>query len=205
MVYYSLNFIRNWTFDVNDCSFRWIFLINSINNSGHIHCSISLSEYMSLISFECDSVWIWLSSLHSSYKFSLLLNPKMESRNIKLFQCVKKSFGLMGINVSHSNRNCAMNWRILLCYVPVTLFFISSTAYMVLKANSVLEFNDSFFVNMTTFLNICSISISIGKMPSILSVIKKLEKSIKKSEQKPYLFLKTIFWIEKISLFVPKI
>lgn len=117
---------------------------------------------------------------------------KMESQKIELFQCVKKVFKLMGIKRSHPNRNCSINLRILLCYVPVTLFLISSTAYMVLKANSVLEFNDSFYVNVTALLNICSISISICNMPDILNVIKKLEKTIAKSKRNPSLWYVTI-------------
>lgn len=111
----------------------------------------------------------------------------MESQKIELFQCVKKVFKLMGIKRSHPNRNCSINLRILLCCVPVTLFLISSTGYMVLKANSVLEFNDSFYVNVTALLNICSISISIWNMPKILNVIKQLEKTIAKSKRKPSL------------------
>lgn len=112
----------------------------------------------------------------------------------------------MGIKRSHPNRNCSINLRILLCCVPVTLFLISSTGYMVLKANSVLEFNDSFYVNVTALLNICSISISIWNMPNIFNVIKQLEKTIAKSKRKPSLCYVTIIvskeFNEKLS-FVP--
>lgn len=106
----------------------------------------------------------------------------MESQNIKLFQCVKKSCGTMGINLSHTNQNCSLNSRIILCFVPLIIFLISSSAYMIIVANSMLEFSDSFYINITAFSNIFTISITIWKMPIILNVISKLEKIIEKSK-----------------------
>lgn len=106
----------------------------------------------------------------------------METQTLRLFQCVKEKCETMGINLSHLNQNCSINWKILVFFVPTLLFLISSTVYMVYMADSVLEFNDSFFINLTAVLNFASTSILIREMPIILELIAKLERTIEKSE-----------------------
>lgn len=105
----------------------------------------------------------------------------MESQKINLFQYVQKICKFMGINLSHSNRNYTLDSRILLFYVPLILFLISSSAYMVLMANTAMEFNNSFYINATAFSNIFTISLTILKMPTILNVIARLEEIVERS------------------------
>lgn len=95
------------------------------------------------------------------------------SQRIKSFQYIQKICEFMGIILSHSNRNYSLKPRIVLFYVP--------TAYMILEANSAVNFNNSFYINVTALSNFFTISLTIWKMPTILNVIMKLEKIIERS------------------------
>lgn len=96
----------------------------------------------------------------------------------------------MGIHLSHSNQTYSLKPKIVFFYVPLVLFLIPSSAYMIFEANSAIDFNNSFYINVTAISNFFTVSLTIMNMPTILNVIVRLEKIIQKSTEntlKPHL------------------
>lgn len=108
----------------------------------------------------------------------------MEAQKIKLFQCIRNACETIGICVSEQNRNFSINAKILFVYLSLLSLFISSMAYIVVIANSALEYSDVVIMVVTSFVSIVTFSVNIWKMQIILNVIEKLEETIRKSKLK---------------------
>lgn len=101
---------------------------------------------------------------------------------MKFFQSFQKSCQIMGILPSEQNPRCSFNLITLLISSPAILFFISSMAFLLFKAQSIQEYRDSFFATTSSFASLVNFTIIIWKMPNYLKLIKKFEGFVQKSE-----------------------
>lgn len=117
---------------------------------------------------------------------SFSLSIDMASRGggtIKLFRFIQKTYKYIGIYPPKPNdiRSPIIlkNWLVLLCEAQ---FFISSIAFLMFEANSMIEFGMASFMSATVLL--CSVLylVLFWEMKNILDFIGNCERFIEKSE-----------------------
>lgn len=90
----------------------------------------------------------------------------------------------MGIHPSHSNQSYSIDFKSPLIFLPNFLFFICSLSFLVLKANSIENYDDSFFMTSASLASAANFLIIILKMPNIFKMIAIFEEKVEKSKQK---------------------
>lgn len=102
---------------------------------------------------------------------------------IKLFKFTRKAYQGIGIDPPESNRSRsainAKNYFFFLCQVE---YFITTAAYLLFEANSMIEFGMTFFTCTTVITVIALYSILLGRMKNILNYIENCNRFIAKSE-----------------------
>lgn len=105
---------------------------------------------------------------------------------IKLFRFVQKVYQNIGIFPLKSNqsrrRRFSINlrkWLLIFCHAQL---FITSAAYLLLEANSNIEYGMTFFICSTVALSMFVYSILVWQMRNILNFIENCEQFMGKSE-----------------------
>lgn len=115
---------------------------------------------------------------------------------IGLFKFIQKAYQEIGISPSDANQNRkfinSKKW-----FIPFGLvqFFISSAAYLMIKANSMIEYGMAFYSCMTVLFYFTIYLISFWQMKNLLNYIESCEQFIEQSEY-TYL-LKLQRWTQK--------
>lgn len=111
--------------------------------------------------------------------FSLLSTLIMAS---SIRQTVQKYYQILGILPdSRSKRNFSINF---LNLIPINVFLTGCTsafAFLLLEANTILEFGGAFFVFISQLCSLYILFIQMWKMPNTLKLITNFEKFIEKS------------------------
>lgn len=105
---------------------------------------------------------------------------------MRLFQCNKKSCELMGIHLSHSKQSCSFDFKTPLILLPNIIFFICSLSFLLFEANSIENYDESFFMTSASMASIANFLNVIWKMPNLLKMIANFEEKIEKSKQKHF-------------------
>lgn len=104
-------------------------------------------------------------------------------RTIKLFKFIQKSFQGIGIyppqlNQTHNPINPTF-WLNLFCHAQ---FFVSSTAYLLFEADSMIEYGLVFFIDATVIGCFIFYLISFWETKAIFNYIENCERFVEKSE-----------------------
>lgn len=101
---------------------------------------------------------------------------------IKLFQSVRKSYQMIGLDSMQSNPIPKLyNERIFFIVFSVTQWLISSAAFLVFKAETVQEIATSFYISTTELFLLATFFSLIMHMGDISKVTEALEDFIEKS------------------------
>lgn len=122
--------------------------------------------------------------IHFRFGFSVKLANIMTGRDkIKLFKFIRKIYHHIGISPSESNPKHSLinlkHWFIILCNAQ---FFLSSTAYLLFKASSMIEYGMAFFISTSIVASTAVYLIFFYKVKNILNYIEKCEGFIEQSE-----------------------
>lgn len=101
---------------------------------------------------------------------------------LKLFQCVQKYCGLIGIHLLHQNQSYFDYSKVIPIYLPIIFSLTSSFGFLLFKANSPQEYDVSFFMVISSAVTIAYFSVLTWKTPTINRMINQLEETIEKSE-----------------------
>lgn len=104
----------------------------------------------------------------------------------KLFQCVQKSFQILGFCPSQHSRIAPFIPKNILLILLLVFCFISSTGFFLFQAKSVKEFGDSFLASITTLGALVYFSTTIWKMANLLKLIEKFEGFVQRSKPKTF-------------------
>lgn len=102
------------------------------------------------------------------------------ARAIQLFQKVRQMYNLISLNESNHNRIRSFNGRILLLFAFPAQFFICSTAFLLIEAQTTDEYGISFFTFISVLLNTVNTSNTVWKMDQISALIESYEEFIEK-------------------------
>lgn len=128
--------------------------------------------------------------------FSCTLVLYEESQNfakMKFFQLVQKFYQTMGIYPSSPRRQRnrpPFNLRNLFFSLSLLIFFVLSTGYFLLEAQSIIEMSQSFYVAIAELTCLIHFSITFWKIIKMIELIDTIDKFIEKSSLK---FTKKIF------------
>lgn len=102
---------------------------------------------------------------------------------IRLFKFIQKIYQEIGIQPpkAHENRS-GINTNKWFFIVGLGQLFVTSVAYLILDANSMLEYGRAFFSSITVLTSIILHSIMTWQMENILNYIGNCEQFIEKSE-----------------------
>lgn len=103
---------------------------------------------------------------------------------MKLFQCVEKFYGVIGIQPIASDHNVPLNLKNLFVLFCTVHLFVSSTAFFLFEAETVAVMSDSFYTSISTMSFILNSFIFIWNFPQIRKLIEKFEQFIEQSEFK---------------------
>lgn len=102
---------------------------------------------------------------------------------IKLFKFTQKAYQGIGIYPPESNQSRsrinAKNYFFLVCQAQ---YFITTAAYLLFEANSMIEYGMTFFTCTTVITVIALYTILLGRMQNILNYIENCDRFIEKSE-----------------------
>lgn len=117
--------------------------------------------------------------VHTQYHFAIMV---VEAKfKIKLFQSVQKFNQMTGIYPSQPNQNYSFNWRSVAILLLFTLTFISSIAFIVIEAESIPEYAQSFYICITELCIAMDFIAMCCKMRNVLQLIETYEEFIEKS------------------------
>lgn len=103
---------------------------------------------------------------------------------IKLFKFTQKTYEVIGAPLpkSNQNRSCIINSKKCFYLLSLAQFFISSAAYLLFEANSMIEYGMVFFTCLTVIVALIQYLIFLWEMKNILNFIKNCERFAAKSE-----------------------
>ena len=104
------------------------------------------------------------------------------ANTVKLFQSAQIYFIALGICPTKPNQKYAFNMTSFFVLFPMLLIFISTTTFFFLKAETIQEYSDTFYVSSTEFSFIVCFLVNIWKMTTILQLIEKYEEFVRKSK-----------------------
>lgn len=105
------------------------------------------------------------------------------AEQIKLLKLTQKMYQDMGIYPPQSNQNRrSINWRNIFMLVSFIQLLISSFAFLIDEADSIVDAGTSFYVAITELCCIVYYLINMWKIPKILKLIEHYENFIEKSK-----------------------
>lgn len=120
------------------------------------------------------------------------------ARSLKLFEFVRRHYGILGIYSAQPNQSRSCNLRkkiVLLCMI---LVFISTTAFILFEAKSIEEIGASFTAFFMELFVMIFFIINIRKISEIINSIEMMEKFIEKSTFMGSTFLSNSFKFYRI-------
>lgn len=110
---------------------------------------------------------------------------------MKLFRSVQLIYRRFGIYSPQPNQS-PFNWKNLLVNVNISAASILSAGFFVLKANTVREYGDSFYISITSFINVLICLVQILYIGEISELIENFERFIQRSKSKNSISFKNI-------------
>lgn len=125
---------------------------------------------------------VWLTAVFIRFhlfSFSSSLTSNMAGGDkIKLFQFIQRTYQTFGIYPLQSNQNgSAINLRKFGFLFNLVQFFLSTTAYLLIEANSLNKYGMGFYTSITI-----AVFSFFWKMKNISNYIENCERFIEKSE-----------------------
>lgn len=90
---------------------------------------------------------------------------------IMVFQLLQKNFAAIGISRNLVDQKYPLNWKILLGFFALTLFFISNLMYTIREAKTFTEYNQSMYMSAITVTNICGLLIVVLSAAKFFNLI----------------------------------
>lgn len=120
----------------------------------------------------------------SSNWVSLSLAINMAGNDkIKFFQFIQKIYQEIGIHPRRSNqKRNAINWKKWLNLFCLAQFFITSAAYLLFDAKSMIEYGMAFFTCATVVASTIIYLVLFWQMKNTLDYIERCERFVEKSE-----------------------
>lgn len=104
------------------------------------------------------------------------------ANTIKLFQFIRKSYGLFDIDLEQSHPSCQFNLKIFLNLLCMILLFIGSSTFIQFEAETMEEYANCFTGLFMEFFVTTFFIINLLKMPKIFNLIEMMEKFIQESK-----------------------
>lgn len=102
---------------------------------------------------------------------------------IKILQTVRKSYQAIGLDAMQSSPTPkACNQRILFIAFSMVQMFISTTAFLVFKARTILEYATSFYFSISVLFVLSTFFTLVTKMGNISKLTESFEIILEKSE-----------------------
>ena len=103
--------------------------------------------------------------------------------SLELFQFIKQFYQIVGIYSSQSNQKyCSINSRNSILLFSFVQFLIPTVAFLFFKAESILDYGQSFFILVSTIESVVLYAILIWQMQNILKFIENCKGFIEKRE-----------------------
>lgn len=103
---------------------------------------------------------------------------------MQLFQCARIACQRIGIFPSQPDEKYQLNFKTFLMLMPTFIYLLSSTAFLLLQANSIADFEDSFLMTFGTFATIINVLIiAYWKMTKVVKMMQLFEEIIGKSKK----------------------
>lgn len=119
---------------------------------------------------------------------------------MELFHFLQKIYKATGTYPLKINQSCSLNIRNLFYSISLILFFISTTAFLIFDASTVIELTETYFISLTILAVTANFFVHFWKTVNALDLIAKFEEFIKKSKlknsNKIYRFKKNLKFIE---------
>lgn len=117
---------------------------------------------------------------------SLTLSAAMTGYNsvapIQLFLTTQSFYQMLGIDPPQLNQNWSPKWTSLYVLTPITLMWISTSAFCTYRAKTLLEFAPSVFVSLTELTCLMYYFVHIQRIETILQQIHGYEVFIQTSK-----------------------
>lgn len=97
---------------------------------------------------------------------------------MKIFQLLKKPFGVLGIHPPKSFDENPITLRRLITLFILIQFSIASIVFFLFEATTFIEYADSFYISATAMLKVCVFSAILWKLIKIFELIENFEEII---------------------------
>lgn len=101
---------------------------------------------------------------------------------MKLFQSVQRFWQIMGINSPHPNQIHLFNAKSLFFILSLIMVCISTVAFLVLRAEAMLEYGICVYGSLSDLTLLADILITIWQIPNIFQMIEMCEQFIELSK-----------------------
>lgn len=180
------SFQHSSSIDKNPFEFE-IDLISFVTNHYHLQwinyawiniwTQIFMVWILHLDSRALDSKTIYLVFVQFNSSLPLTINMAASDK-IKLFKFIQKTYQDIGVYPPQSNQNCSsINAKKWLFSFILLQFFVSTTAYLLIEANSMTEYGMGFYTSVTI-----AIFSFFWQMKNTYSYIEHFERFIERSE-----------------------
>lgn len=103
---------------------------------------------------------------------------------MELFQFLRKMYRATGTHPLKIKQNYSLNVRNLFYSTSLILFCISTTAYLMVDATTVIELAETYFISLTTLAVTANFFVHFWKTSNALHLIAKFEEFIDRSKLK---------------------
>lgn len=123
-----------------------------------------------------------------------------EAETIHFFTFIRKLFQRLGIHPPKPQNNTigSYNWRNSFVLLFLTILFISSTAFLIFKSDSVAKFGSSFYVSISDLLYLFLWAMIVHKMADLFILMEKIDEFVAESKWS----LRTLFNQQQYALFL---
>lgn len=101
---------------------------------------------------------------------------------IKILTSTQKHLAFLGIISTQSSHKHPFNLRNVLVSMMFCAGAVSSSIFLIYKADTFMDFSTSFYTTSEMFINSAFFSVFVWKMPRFFELIETLENVIQKSE-----------------------
>lgn len=119
-----------------------------------------------------------------------------------IFQFVREFYQTHGILLPKSNDYCSFNRRNSFYLFTMFSMVTSSTAFLICRAKTVIEYTITFYASITLLTCIGHLISSLWKIPTIMQLIDKVQTVFDGSKSILTVFHPTQWWIERLKPFI---
>lgn len=183
---------RTWICEEKNILNSWtIFFKNAWQKSNFDRFTVRNYNIIDVISLS-SHIW-WLFTLLIQYWLQLYLKFSdstvfqyffFQIIEMKIFQSIRKSFEILGLNPPNSIKRHSYNARNLITIFVLSVLTIGTNMFLLFYAKTFKELTDSFYTACSSALTVLSFVNMIPKMRKVYELLENFEKLISKSKEK---------------------